>query len=291
MLGRVGGAHPTDGGMMVSSIPRRAWLALGGLLVAATIHAQEPATLVADTSRTSGSVRLLIGRIDYVPPLSLDDSARLLAAAVRHLQDAPDKVDPEEVDPSVVRLVESVRDYIVSRDELHTSPGDYEWILVDKGRVSRGSSDRDSFDFPSPITRVSVLGFEAERGDVLIREVVVVDDRGREVTGFRAEPDTPWVVEARFPRRDLFHLWRRTTVSRIDIKYEAAPGDQSKSDPRLHILVGRSETREYGKSAVFSCSQARMALLAGDVARARAMLLDAHRDAFAFREQVRRKPR
>lgn len=263
---------------------------MGGLLLAAVpvAPAQPADEPVREADRTSGSVTLSVGRIDYVPPLSLDDSSRLIAAAVRHLEDAPDKVDPEAVHPTVIRLVESVREYIASRDELHTSPADYEWILVDKGRVARGSSDRDTFEFAEPITRVSVLGFEAERGDVLIREVVVVDDRDREVAGFRSEPDTPWLVEARFPRRDLYHLWRRTTLKQIKIKYEAAPGNESKSDPRLHILVGRSDSREFGKTAVLACVEARQALLAGEVARARGLLLEAHRNAVEFREKVRR---
>ncbi len=289
MLGRVGRVRPT--GVCMRRLVQKARLLVAGVLLASltTAHAQPTLEATPESRRTTETVQLLVGRIDYVPPLSIDDSTRLLAAGVRHLQDAPDKVDPEAVDPSVVRLVVSVKDYIGSRDELHTSPADYEWILVDKGKVARGSSDRDSFEFAEPITRVSVLGFEAERGDVLIREVSVIDDKGRQVAGFRSEPDTPWLVEARFPRRDLFHLWRRTTVRQINIKYEAAPGTSSKTDPRLHILVGRSEVRESGKTAVLCCLEARQALLAGEVARARGLLIEAHRNAVEFSDTVRRK--
>lgn len=237
--------------------------------------------------RSTTTVRLTVQPITYAPPLSVEDCVTLSARLTRHLDGAPDKVNPKSIDPSVLRMVDSLRAYLRSRDEQYSSPLDYDWEFISKGRVARTGPDVDVFEFPESLDRVSVLGFEAEDGDIVLHEVKVYDDKGAIIAGFRSGQDTRWLIQAYYPRRDLFHLWRRATISKIEVRYESAD-PAAQSDPRLLINVGKSNLREYGKMAIFHAGEAKAALEIGDVDSARKALHELHRNAVEFRTVLRR---
>jgi hypothetical protein len=243
--------------------------------------------LEATDGRSTSTVRLTVQPISYLPPLSVEDCIALSQRLTRHLDHVPDRVDPGSIDPSAFRMVDSLRAYLRSRDEQYSSPLDYEWSFISKGRVSRDGPDVDVFEFPEAIDRVSVLGFEAEDGDIVIHQVKVYDESGAIIAGFRGEHDNRWLVQAYYPRRDLFHLWRRATISKIEVRYEAAD-PAAHTDPRLIINVGKSNIREYGKMAIFHAGEAKDALSVGDIAAARKALTELHKNAADFRNELRR---
>jgi len=243
--------------------------------------------LEATDSRSTTTVRLSVEPISYLPPLSVEDCITLSQRLVRHLENTPDRVKPGSIDPSVFRLVDSVRAYLRSRDEQYSPPLDYEWTFLSRGRVSRDGPDVDVFEFPEPIDRVSVLGFEADDGDIVIHQLQIFDENGTVIAGYRGEENKRWLVQAYYPRRDLFHLWRRATISKIEVRYESA-NPEAPLDPRLLINVGKSNMREYGKMAIFHAGEANEALARGEVSTARQELLELHKSAGDFRTVLRR---
>lgn len=228
-----------------------------------------------------------LGPIAFVPPLSVNDCVGLLEKLNAELAKAPARYDTKRIDDSVPRLLQSVYNYLKFRDELLSSLTGYEWVPLGRGKVDREGADRDEFVFNPPIPHISVLQFEAENGDVILSEVLVTDENGHAVSGFRQHPERPWRIMSGMPRREVYHLWRRTEIAKIELRY--APAKPGETSPRISIFGARTNRREYSKMAMHDIDEALKALERGDEADFKAKVQSAFRNVRNHRDTQGRR--
>lgn len=205
------------------------------------------------------------------PPLSLSDCQAILSDAAQVVGTDPTTAE---------RMIASVENYLKFRDDLHTSLASYQWPRLRSAKVENdpGTVDRDTFRFDPPVERISALGFEAEGGDVWLHTVRVYDENNalRDTHRF----DKPRLLQQMLPRREVFHLWRRTTISRIEVEYSSAnPGPQH---PRVSVLGGTTAEREYIKTAIYHLGTAADAVRQGKAPVAGQALTAAQREISAY---------
>lgn len=214
------------------------------------------------------------------PPLSLSECQNILTSAIAQVPDPP----AQSGDPvAAQRMVRSVENYLKFRDDLHTSLANYQWQMLKSAKVENnpGEVDRDTFTFNPPVRLISALGFEAVGGDVWLHRVLIYDENGllRDTHTF----DQPRLLQQLLPRREVFHLWRRSTISKIVVEYSAAnPGPL---EPRVVVLGGMTEEREYIKTAIYHLSAANESLAHHDWKSSRASVVDARREIQAYVER------
>lgn len=189
------------------------------------------------------------------PPLSLEEALSQLRQAQLRLA-AADGAVPEDIP----QTIGSVINYLSFRDDLHTSLANYTWTALGNAKVENSTRDRDELSFDPPVKRVSALTFEAVGGDLRVQKLWVYDefDRLRDEFDYEAEPR---VVRSDLPRRQVFHLWRRTTIKRVE--WEAsrlAVNERSPVSPRLILLGGITDRPEHVKTALYQLMLAQTAL-------------------------------
>ena len=235
----------------------------------------EPAPAPADAAVPERAAEPL-PPLRFRPPFSLDDCRALLQQGTRALPGTPQ--EPESVERnSLIRLIESVRVYLTTRDDLNSSLAHYRWDQIERGRVSKGPLDSDEFHFDEPQEiprRITALSFEVEREDALLHYLAVYDTDGQLVADFEGLKSSPAALRHSLPRREVFHLWRPTDIGRIELSYSQA-NPTSPTDPIVHIHGGRSSRPEHGKSAVFFLTRAEQRLRAGRFPEARQDISDA----------------
>lgn len=209
-----------------------------------------------DAAPDSGTTETLRApRTAVRPPLSLDEALSQLRQAQLLLASAGSAA-PDDVP----QTIGSVINYLSFRDDLHTSLANYTWQALGNAKVENSTRDRDELSFEPPVKRVSALTFEAVGGDLMVQRLRVYDefDRLRDEFDYEAEPR---VVRSDLPRRQVFHLWRRTTIKRVE--WEASrlsTNEQSGLSPRLILLGGTTDRPEHVKTAIFQLTLAQTAL-------------------------------
>lgn len=212
-----------------------------------------------------------------LPPLSLNDCIDIVNRALDGVQIPPDAPAEELARHSndLVQLIGTAYNYLNFRDDLHTSLANYQWVEL--GRVgidnSDSKTDNDVVAFEVPMERISALSLEAVDGDCRIHYLAVYDEKGqlRDEYNFRKEPR---LLRHSLPRREVFHLWRRTTISRIVVE-NSRIGPRKESKPKLRILGGITERRELIKTALYHLSRARDSARNHDWQTTREALLNA----------------
>jgi hypothetical protein len=189
--------------------------------------------------------------LEFRPPLNIDECLALIERAAAQLPPAG-ATDPALPVESIVAMINSAFQYLNLRDDLHTSLAHYRWIRLASGRVDNepGRIDRDVYTFEVPVRRISAICLEVETGDVLLHGIDVYDENNQRRQQFEfAEPKR---LRHLLPRRDVFHLWRRTTISRIEIRYSRHETAVSGPAPRVHVLGGVTSQQEFIKTALYS---------------------------------------
>ncbi|CAN5381506.1 hypothetical protein BH09SUM1_BH09SUM1_03140 [soil metagenome] len=186
------------------------------------------------------------------PPLSLDECMKLIARA-RELTPATDasQTSPENT-ATIGNMVRASYEYLRFRDDLHTSLARYVWLKLDSEYVQNGIGevDKDVMAFDPPVERISALSIEAVNADTLLYSIRVYDEKKALRTTFDYTKD-PKTLRHSLPRRDVFHLWRRTTISRIEIEYSRLPGVDKSVRPRVVVYGGITDPPEHIKTAIY----------------------------------------
>jgi hypothetical protein len=126
--------------------------------------------------------------------------------------------------------------------------------------------DQDAILFEPPVERISAISLQATGGDVRVHRIRVIDEKNstRQLFDYDSKP---LLVRHLLPRREVFHLWRRTTISRIELEY-ARVDSTGGVRPRIIIFGGTTSRREYIKTALFQLELASDRLNRKDWARA-----------------------
>lgn len=187
-----------------------------------------------------------------LPPLSLEDCR---VALQRARQKAELSAEPStELAPDLLPLTEQVLAYVRMLDERHSNLRRYRWQPAGTAKVATDGPDRDDFTFSRPIKDVSALAFHSRDGDVSLEGVAVIG-----VDGHRAEfgLDPPLVIMSGIPRREVFHLYSRTEVRKVEVRYKALQQDRA---PRVSLYLGISDHPDYLKSCIYYLERARQTL-------------------------------
>lgn len=171
----------------------------------------------------------------FYAPLSFEDALRLIESV---LNDLPKGEDGDAADPARLRdMAESAHLYLQYQHDLHSSLSDYTWIYLDDEPVENdpGLTDRDTVRLDPPVEMIGAIGLEARGGDVQVHRLTVFDENDE----FRDEwsRPIPWMLRSRLPRFQIFQIWRRTTVGRIEIEYSRANQEER---PRVVFNGGRN---------------------------------------------------
>lgn len=218
--------------------------------------------------------------ITYLPPVSLSETLSLISRAEHALPPPGTPALPaDRADiASLKRMLTSCINYLTYRDDLHTSLSDYEWVEMNTAKVQHqpGKHDADVMTFTPPVQEISAISLGVERGDVSVFHVVVYDEKSNKRQLFEFKDD-PKLLRHLLPRREVFHLWKRTTISRIDIEYARADLG-SDIQPKVIVFGGITEKREYIKTALFELKRTLEKIDSAQWDDARESLLDAARN-------------
>ncbi|MEO8376847.1 MAG: hypothetical protein ABI579_04185 [Candidatus Sumerlaeota bacterium] len=214
-------------------------------------------------------------KIAFLPPISMDETVSLLDKVISELPESNDAEGKSAVPVETLRrMLRSCVNYLHYRDDLQNSMADYEWIDLGTQKVENppGGFDHDQIIYNPPIERVSALSIEVEQGDIRIHRLRVYDEKDstRQLFDFA---DEPTLLQQQLPRREIFQLWRRSTISRIEIECSRVD-DKSDAVPRVTIYGGVSDQREYLKTAQFQIELASDRIGRGVFDRARLILID-----------------
>ncbi len=216
-------------------------------------------------------------RVFFLPPLSLNECLSMIDRIEKALPKEANP-DPESMQYSpetLRRMVRSCYNYLNYRDDLHSSLSDYRWIWLNSGTVeSTGQSpDKDLFVFDPPIERISALSLETRRGDTYIHQIRVFDEKDK-LRDSWVYSESPRLLRHSLPRRQVYHLWRRTTISLIEIEYSRAMVGEDYR-PLVIIYGGITDDREYIKTAIYYLDLAARDVTAQKWPQAREDLLEA----------------
>lgn len=245
------------------------------LLAVAMGQSQEPLPFPSPTQSVVATPvpEDAVGPIPFRPPLSIIDVGGSLADLQRHLEHAPAVTSPEKIDPSVLRLLDSASAYLQQREDLQGAISEYRWGTLDRAVVTHPDASSQMIMISPPETRISALGLEVRGADVEIQSVRVFNEDGTEIQGYRNRPESAWILLDGIPRRSVYHLWQRTEVSRVEIRWtmlHATPAPAT-----VAVTFGKNDSREYGKMAIHQVLLAREELSRGEVGTARETLLEA----------------
>ncbi len=224
--------------------------------------------------------------IRFLPPLSLRDTIERIDRALNVIPPDYSSDGPEDIPvDSLSRMIESAYNYLRLRNDLHTTLANYEWVEMEKAGVDHqpGLADHDTFFFQPPMQKISSLSFEAFEGDVQVHYLQIWDEKGQVRETYDTLRERPRTLLHSLPRREVFHLWRRTTISRIDIDYSRV--DQE-TEPEVILYGGITERQEFIKTALHHLGHAQPNIRTGNWFAARSDLLNARDAVDGFLQDV-----
>lgn len=221
--------------------------------------------------------------LTFRPPLSLNECLQLIDQIMANIpeENSGSGALPHVPTPSILRMIDSCYGYLNIRDDLHTSLAHYQWMRIGETRVADPGEerDRDVLHFDTPVRNISALSLHVDRGDVLLHGMWVYDEEGMERQQFYFNP--PKRLRHSLPRMEVFHLWTRTQISRIEIEYTRA--EEMNRSPKVFISGGVTNRREYIKTALYNLKkEAEPAILQGRYAEARRHLDSARENIVEF---------
>jgi hypothetical protein len=195
----------------------------------------------------------------YVPPLSINDSIRLLRRCIGLLEQNRNEfveLRKEKVRDALTDVIE----YIKTVDQEHSLLAHYKWYFVGRNKVSLGEQiDEDVYEVEPVLKGASAISFSAERGDVYVRRMKVLDANGAE-TNFKIDK---W-IDSGLPRKEICYLFFQTDIARIIVSYSARKNE----GPRLSLYGGVTPMPEYAKEAIYYLAAARKATEQGNFSEA-----------------------
>ena len=217
--------------------------------------------------------------VPFLAPLSLRKSLELLERVESLLPtgDAAARgLPPDAPVYSLQRMILSVYNYMEFRDDLHTSLADYQWVLLGRGEVNNSAGETASaiYRFNPPVEYISALSFEVGDADAFLHRVVVYDEAGQVRETFVRKPAI--LLQHSLPRREVFHIWRRTTISRVEMEFSRA--NVGGKAPVVVMRGGITQKPEYIKTAMYWLRIARTSLDENNVPAARQALTESRRN-------------
>lgn len=245
---------------------------------------------VSATEAPTATVKPRALPMRFVPPFSLRECLKLIDRCIQHTPGEGETTPEQDAAVPVTaidRMVVACANYLRNRDDLHSSLVDYRWIQLDEGKVqnAKGTVDKDTLDFSPPVEAISALSLAAQRGDAYIHQIRVYDEKGNlRDSWFDYRDRAPKLLRHSLPRRQVFHLWRRTTISRIEIEYSRANrGEEFR--PKVVVYGGITDKPEYIKTAIYYLDYARRQLEQKDWENAREALIDAREEIVNYLEE------
>lgn len=237
----------------------------------ATQTAQTDAPLTPEPVAVTPTPAPTATPIGFFAPLSLDNCVRLINKVQRLLPADRVKFDEtQDATYSLRKMIEAVTNYLQFRDDLHTSLADYAWIdlIGRRGKVENepGGRDNDSFDLEPPVANISALSFEVQEGDAYLHSVTVYPADGAKPHEFVLKPER--LLRNRLPRREVFHLWKSTDISRIAVSYSRATL-QDGPTPVVRIKGGVTGEPDSIKAAIYWLRRSSEAIARQDVPETR----------------------
>ncbi|MCC6547897.1 hypothetical protein IT570_12095 [Candidatus Sumerlaeota bacterium] len=214
-------------------------------------------------------------KIAFLPPISLDETVGLIDKVISELPRTNDAEARAAVPVETLRrMLRSCVNYLHYRDDLQNSLADYEWIDLGSQKVENapGRADHDTIVYDPPIQRISALSVIVESGDIRVHSLRVIDEKESTRQFFNLD-EKPALLRHQLPRRQVFQLWRRSTISRIEISCSRV-NEKDPAIPKLTIYGGVSDQREYLKTAQFQIELASDRIGNGVFDRARSSLVD-----------------
>lgn len=212
-------------------------------------------------------------KIAFLPPISLDETLSLIDKVASELPAKNEAEGNFSVSTDMLRrMLRSCVNYLQYRDDLQNAMADYEWIDLGSQPIENTSNgaDHNVIVYDPPIQRISAISMGVELGDISILRVRVMDEKNA-TRQFFDLGENPAVLKQFLPRREVFQLWRRSTISRIEVDCKRMD-NSSQTMPRITVYGGISEQREYLKTAQFQLELASDRISRGVYDRARSAL-------------------
>ena len=226
---------------------------------------------------------------EVLPPFSLSDCSILIDQALQALPRSDGDLKPYN-EESIGLLLRTITNYLKMRDEMHSTLVNYTWESIARGQVSDGLIDNEEFTWEGDrIPRnVSALSFEVQRGDAYLHFLRVIDPEGNEIATFDRLRRAPRLIRHSLPRREVFHLWRPTSIGTIELAYSQANPGRDRA-PKVFIHAGHTDEPEYGKSAIYFITRAEQRARARNISLARTDLVRAQQEIRSYREYLQRQ--
>jgi hypothetical protein len=226
----------------------------------------------------------------YESPFSLSDCIGILRAVLNGMPVEDDLIVLRYDVGSLRRALDSISNYLRARDDLHYNLVDYRWERVGIDTATSALIQPVSFAWPENLMprRIDAFSLEALRGDVYLHSMMVYDAKGEQVADFKFEGTRLMRLRHSLPRREVFHLWRPTDVSRVDLAVSRF--DPSAEDfPQIQLHAGRTSKPEHGKATIFFLTRADQELLSNRLVEARQDLQHALREMIAYNQLLKER--
>lgn len=226
----------------------------------------------------------------FESPFSLPDCITILRAIIAGIRVEDGAAFTRFEPASLRRGIEVVSNYLRARDDLHYNLVDYRWERVGTDSVTSALIQqlRFTWEDSSMPTRVDALSLEALRGDVYLHSMMIYDDQGELAADYKFDDTRLMRLRHSLPRREVFHLWSPTAISRVDLALSRFDPLESVF-PQVNLHVGRTNRPEHGKATIYYLSRAEQRFTAEDLAGVRQELQHALAEMIAYNEALRRR--
>jgi hypothetical protein len=223
------------------------------------------------------SMQLLLKR-KYAPPLSLLESIRL-TDNVTEIVDPSFTLFKEPRKEKSLQLMNLIIDHVKLTDDRASSLLFYRWYYIGRNRVVGDHIQEEIFK-PQPILKnVTAISFEAEREDVHIHYMKVID-LDDTATNFKIDK---WILK-NVPRKEVCFLYFPTTIKQILLDYST----RTETWARIRVYAGVTDRPEFGKAALYYLASARKEIEGGSFDKAKTNLLKAKELLIRFNRQLSR---
>ena len=222
------------------------------------------------------AMQFLLNR-KFAPPLSLFESIRL-TENVTALIDRSIKKFKEPRREKALHLLTMIQDYVKLVDDRASSLLFYRWYYIERHRVTGDALEEQIFNPRPLIKNVSAISFEANRADVFIHYMKVIDIHNN-ATNFKINK---WIING-LPRKEVCFLYFPTTIKRIILDYSTKPDAKAS----LSVYAGVTDRPEHGKAALYYLSSAKKEIEADLFGKAKTNLDKAKEYLIKFNRQQR----
>lgn len=212
----------------------------------------------------------------HAPPLSLLESIRL-TDNVTEIVDPSFTLFKEPRKEKSLQLMNLIIDHVKLTDDRASSLLFYRWYYIGRNRVE-GDQIQEKIFKPQPIMKnVTAISFEAEKEDVHIHYMKVID-LDNTTTNFKIDK---WILK-NVPRKEVCFLYFPTTIKQILLDYST----RSETSARIRVYAGVTNRPEFGKAALYYLTTARKEIEGGSFDKGKINLLKAKELLIKFNRQL-----